>query len=97
MHFPGLIDCQHGQMVTVFVVELGSLLISYLLLFSRSVEHILHRQHAHDCQNLLRAPKIYRCQYHLAQLWLNWELCHQSAELRKQPFVIKRLKIVERL
>lgn len=41
MHFPCLIDCQHGQVISVFVVELRSLLIGKLLLLTGTVENVL--------------------------------------------------------
>lgn len=41
VHLPSLIDGQHRQMITIFVVELCPLLVSQLLLFTRAVEDIL--------------------------------------------------------
>lgn len=40
--FPSFINCEQCQVVSVLLVELGSLLVSYSLLLSRSIEHVLH-------------------------------------------------------
>ena len=41
MHLPCLINCQHGKVITVFVIELCSFLVGKLLFLPWSVEYIL--------------------------------------------------------
>lgn len=41
VHFPSFVHRQHRQMVSIFVVKFGTLLIGQLLLLTRSVEDIL--------------------------------------------------------
>ena len=45
VHFPCLVYGEHGQMVTVFVIELGPLLVGKLLLLAWAIEHVLDREH----------------------------------------------------
>ena len=42
MHFPRLVHNQHGQVVSVLVVELRPFLVCELLLFPWTIEHVLN-------------------------------------------------------
>jgi hypothetical protein len=39
--FPGLINCEQSQVVSVLLIKLSSLLISKVLFLSRPIEHVL--------------------------------------------------------
>lgn len=53
VHFPRLVHRKHGQMISVLVVKLSALLISELLLLTRSIEDILNREHRDNSRDLL--------------------------------------------
>lgn len=88
VHLPCFVDSEHGQVVAIFVVKFGALLVSQLLLLSRAIEDILNRQHGHNGNYFFRAPQVNRCQDHFSELRLKWELSHDSSELGKQAFIV---------
>jgi len=58
--FPSFVNGKQSEMVSVLLVELGSLLISNILLLSWPIEHVLNRQHRDNCDDLVRATQIHR-------------------------------------
>lgn len=57
--FPSFVHSEQREMVSVLLVELGSLLISNILLLSWPIEHVLNRQHRDHCDYLVRAAQIH--------------------------------------
>ena len=95
MHFPSFVHSKHCQVVSILVIKLGPLLVCKLLLFTRSIEHILHRKHWNNSYDLIWATKVHRRHHHLWQLRLKRKLCHQPPKLRQKTLIVKSLKVVK--
>ena len=75
-------------MISILVIEPRFLLVSHLLFVSWSIEYILDLDHSSDGKNFVSASQINCCQKHLGELGLDWKLCHHSAKLSEEAFVV---------
>lgn len=87
---PPVVHRQQRQMISLGLMELRLLRIRLSLLVLRSVEHVLHRQHGDDRQDLLRASKVDRSDEHLGHGRIDREVGHLPSESSEESFVVER-------
>ena len=73
---PVLVDCEKGKVISFWLIELCSFLISYTLLVLGSIKNSLHRQHRNNRNNFITTSQVNWSQKHFTQIRIQWELRH---------------------
>jgi len=94
---PGIVHTQERQMIALVLVEAGLALIRLLGPLLRPIIDILHGQHGHDGEHLVRTPQMTRHDQRLGQLRLQRELGHPSAQLGQKTLVVQGAQRVQAL